>query len=96
MLTISATYFVILGHLKRDCPQLTDERRKELSELYTMKIERKGQGTGRKKNKRKAAEALDGQSDGAANGDHGSAQKKQKFEKPKKVLKDKTGLLEKV
>ena len=41
------------GHLKRDCPELTDERRKELQELVQMKIERKGKGTGRKKNKRK-------------------------------------------
>ena len=70
---------------------MTDERRKELSDLYSMKIERKGQGTGRKKNKRRAAEALEG--NGVANGEHDSAQKKPKYEKPKKVLKDKTGLL---
>jgi len=41
------------GHLKKECPDLSDERRKELQELYTMKIERKGHGTGRKKNKNK-------------------------------------------
>merc|ERR1712029_1012245 len=35
------------GHLKKECPDLSDERRKELQELYTMKIERKGHGTGR-------------------------------------------------
>lgn len=41
------------GHLKRDCPKLTEERRKELQELIEMKIERKGKGTGRKKNKKR-------------------------------------------
>ena len=44
------------GHLKRDCPKLSEERRKELTELVEMKIERKGKGTGRKKNKRKQVE----------------------------------------
>ena len=48
------------GHLKKDCPELSDERRKELQELYVMKIERKGKGTGRKKNKkRKLDEVLE-------------------------------------
>ena len=42
------------GHLKRECPELSEERRKELQELVEMKIERKGHGTGRKKNKRKS------------------------------------------
>jgi len=51
------------GHLKKECPDLTEERRKELQELYTMKIERKGHGTGRKKNKRKAAESLENGTD---------------------------------
>lgn len=73
---------------------MTAERRKELSELFTMKIERKGQGTGRKKNKRKAAEALEGTSEATTNSENGSEQKKPKFEKAKKVLKDKTGLFE--
>jgi zinc finger CCHC domain-containing protein 9 len=41
------------GHLKKECPKLSEERRKELQELYQMKIERKGKGTGRKKNKNK-------------------------------------------
>ena len=41
------------GHLKKECPQLSEERRKELQDLYTMKVERKGHGTGRKKNKNK-------------------------------------------
>lgn len=41
------------GHLKKECPDLSEERRKELQDLYTMKIERKGHGTGRKKNKNK-------------------------------------------
>ncbi len=39
------------GHLKMDCPTLTEERRTELRELRQMKVERKGQGKGRKKNK---------------------------------------------
>merc|ERR1719480_79252 len=44
------------GHWKKDCEQLPEERRKELQELNTMKIERntvagRGKGTGRKKNK---------------------------------------------
>jgi zinc finger CCHC domain-containing protein 9 len=48
------------GHLKKDCPELPEERRKELQDLVAMKIERKGKGTGRKKNKkRKLTEALD-------------------------------------
>ena len=75
------------GHLKKECPELSDERRKELQELFTMKVERKGQGTGRKKNKRKAAEALEAGVEGGA-----GPQKRQKFEnRPKKILKDKTG-----
>merc|ERR1712168_1770313 len=36
-------------HLKRECDQLPEERRKELQDLYNMKVERKGKGTGRKK-----------------------------------------------
>ena len=44
------------GHLKKDCPKLSEERRKELQELCQLKVERKGKGTGRKKKKRKADE----------------------------------------
>jgi len=40
-------------HKKMFCEQLPEERRKELQELYQMKVERKGKGTGRKKNKNK-------------------------------------------
>ena len=48
------------GHLKKECPELSEDRRKELQDLFQMKIERKGQGTGRKKNKkRKLTESLD-------------------------------------
>ena len=48
------------GHLKMECPELSEDRRKELQDLFQMKIERKGQGTGRKKNKkRKLTESLD-------------------------------------
>ena len=42
-----------VGHMKKECPKLSEERRIELQELFQMKIERKGKGTGRKKNKRK-------------------------------------------
>ena len=53
-----------------------------------MKVERKGQGTGRKKNKRTASEALGGE------GGEGEGPAKRPFLnefRPKKVLKDKTG-----
>merc|ERR1712126_279957 len=39
------------GHWKKDCEKLPEERRQELQDLFTMKVERKGKGTGRKKNK---------------------------------------------
>jgi len=79
------------GHLKKDCPDLPAERRKELQELLVMKQERKGQGTGRKKNKRNASEALD-TTDGA-DGESGAKRKPLPMPefKHKKVLKDKTG-----
>merc|ERR1712129_681687 len=47
------------GHLKKECPKLSKERRKELQDLYQMKIERKGEGTGRKKGKRELEKVLD-------------------------------------
>merc|ERR1712018_710197 len=50
------------GHLKRECPELSEERREELQKLVQMKVERKGQGTGRKKNKRKLTDKLDSNS----------------------------------
>ena len=31
------------GHLKRECPSLSEERRKELQDLVQMKVERKGE-----------------------------------------------------
>merc|ERR1711935_263397 len=40
-------------HRKMDCGMLSEERRKELQELFHMKVDRKGKGTGRKKNKNK-------------------------------------------
>lgn len=49
---------LLAGHLKKDCPDLTEDRRKELQDLYTMKVERKGQGTGRKKNKKSLSDNL--------------------------------------
>lgn len=78
------------GHLKKECPQLSETRRQELQDLYQMKIERKGSGTGRKKSKkRKLEEVLNDDQD---NSQPLTKEKKRK-EKPKskKVLKDKTG-----
>jgi len=43
------------GHRKMDCTRLPEERRKELQDLYNMKVERKGKGTGRKKKKQDKA-----------------------------------------
>jgi len=79
------------GHLKKECPQLSDERRKELQDLYQMKIERKGKGTGRKKKKRKLDEVLD---DGSKQSNENEEPKSKKAKKNKnrdKVVKDKTG-----
>merc|ERR1719315_810876 len=44
------------GHRKMDCTRLPEERRKELQDLYNMKVERKGKGTGRKKKQGKAGD----------------------------------------
>jgi len=92
------------GHLKKECPELSEDRRKELQDLFQMKIERKGQGTGRKKNKkRKLTESLDkenkdDQSDeGNKDKDQNSGpspskkSKKSKKEKRKRPVKDKSG-----
>ena len=82
------------GHLKKECPELSEERRKELQELYTMKIERKGQGTGRKKNKkRKLAESLKDSSENTENENPSPSKKSKKNEKKKKkrAKKDKSG-----
>ena len=46
------------GHWKKDCEKLPAERRQELNELLQMKVDRKGKGTGRKKNKNKLAQIL--------------------------------------
>ena len=46
------------GHWKKDCEKLPAERRQELNELLQMKVDRKGKGTGRKKNKTKLAQIL--------------------------------------
>jgi zinc finger CCHC domain-containing protein 9 len=54
------------GHLKMECPTLSEDRRKELQELVRLKQERKGHGTGRKKNKNKNNKA---KSDNNAGGD---------------------------
>jgi len=75
------------GHLKRECPNLSEERRKELQDLVQMKVERKGQGTGRKKNKQKLADKLSQSKDESKDGSTPQA----KNNKKTKVLKDKTG-----
>ena len=55
------------GHRKMDCQRLPEDRRKELQELYTMKVERKGAGTGRKKKKKApAADCLPFETEGGA------------------------------
>lgn len=46
------------GHMKMNCEMLPEERRKELQDLYSMKVERKGKGTGRKKKKQKLTDFL--------------------------------------
>ena len=95
----------VKGHRKMECPELSEERRKELSELVQMKIERKGKGTGRKK-KKKQDKNLDSEQDKEENKSeenktvdkkvkkgpkHKNAEKKAKDAKYKKELKDKTG-----
>ena len=75
------------GHLKRDCPELTEERRKELQELVEMKIERKGMGTGRKKNKKR--KQLDQNEEGG--GDCiPTTEKRPKYEKSPEPLQNHT------
>ena len=75
------------GHLKKECPKLSEERRKELQDLYQMKIERKGKGTGRKKTKRELEKDLDGNKEQQSD----PSEPKAKKSKRKKVKKDKTG-----
>lgn len=87
------------GHWKKDCEQLPEERRKELQELNTMKIERKGKGTGRKKSKNKLADILsDNKEPGEANTNGEDEKKsnknkkqKNKFNKKDQVVKDRSG-----
>ena len=83
------------GHLKRDCPDLSEERRQELQKLVQMKVERKGQGTGRKKNKRKLTEKLEDNNENSPPPTKKFAPNKEENKKDKndkgKVLKDKTG-----
>merc|ERR1712045_724265 len=83
------------GHWKKDCEQLPEDRRKELQELNTMKIERKGKGTGRKKSKNKLADILSEKEtgEGATNSEKKSKNKKQnsKFNKKDKITKDRSG-----
>merc|ERR1711935_931188 len=90
------------GHLKKECPKLSEERRKELQDLYQMKIERKGQGTGRKKGKRELEKVLDVSEKEQADPSEPKAKNskkeqadpsepKAKKSKRKKIKKDKTG-----
>ena len=78
------------GHLKKECPKLSEERRKELQDLYQMKIERKGKGTGRKKRKRDLENDLDVSEEKQSDPSEPKA-KKSKNSKRKKIKKDKTG-----
>jgi len=87
------------GHWKKDCEKLPEERRKELQELNTMKIERKGKGTGRKKSKNKLADILsENKEPGEANTNGENEKKsnknkkqKNKFKKKDQVVKDRSG-----
>jgi len=85
-----------IGHQKKECPKLSEERRTELSELYQMKIERKGKGTGRKKNKRKLDVDLNEQNNEQNQEPKQGIPPKQSEPRAKKSkiqLKDKTGQL---
>ena len=84
-----------VGHMKMECPKLSEERRTELQELVKMKIERKGKGTGRKKKKRKRDFDSDEQNKDPKQSEPSEpTAKKSKLEKShKKQLKDKTGQL---
>lgn len=80
------------GHVKMECPELSEERRKELQDLYEMKTTRKGQGTGRKKKKRKAGEALENQPDQSEPSEKlAKTSTNEKKQKPKKIKKDLSG-----
>ena len=81
------------GHRKVECPELSQERRKELKELIQMKQERKGKGKGKKKKKRKEK---NGEQKEEGNNNRKREEKKKKvFEEKEKaglnVKKDKTG-----
>ena len=77
-----------LGHMKKECPKLSEDRRTELQELYQMKIERKGKGTGRKKKKRKRDVDPDEQNEQSEQAEQSEPKAKKS---KKKKLKDKTG-----
>merc|ERR1711971_474006 len=68
------------GHLKKECPKLSEERRKELQDLYQMKIERKGKGTGRKKRKRELENDLDGNKEQQSDPSEPKAKEKKKIQ----------------
>ena len=76
------------GHLKRECPQLPEERRKELQELYIMKVERKGKGTGRKKNKKKKLDTTNENDDNSTTPVPKHDQKKKKKNRNKKMKRE--------
>jgi len=96
------------GHRKMDCGMLPEERRKELQELFSMKVDRKGKGTGRKKNKNKnkSTDALPYENTEVSNGEKSqntemskdNVPKKERFannpdQNIKKTKKDKSGAL---
>lgn len=81
------------GHLKRECPQLSEERRAELQELVKLKVERKGHGTGRKKKRQNVTDKLEvvveDKAQKKTTNDVPAANKN--TYKKKRPLKDKTG-----
>ena len=84
------------GHMKMDCPELPEERRKELQELLKLKQERKGKGTGRKKNKKKAGDVKKSDDDKSIKKDPAAPSKNRKNKnkvgaKKHMVRKDKSG-----
>ena len=85
------------SHWKKDCPQVPEERRQELQELYTLKVDRKGKGTGRKKNKNKLANILkesegnDDTNDDKPCGDNQNRSPKKFGKNSKTVKQDRSG-----
>jgi len=87
-------------HRKMDCEMLPEERRKELQELYNLKVGRAGQGTGRKKKKNKNKlpyednnnENIDSKENIPSSGEHKKRNNKNnKFKKFSQPVRDRSG-----